>query len=449
MTERRPTDILAELYPAAARDLPVAWNQMRIPGPPAQLALTRQERKHPDPAVRYHRRTIQALDAGNDRFALVDKASPHALHDLMVSGVSLPAQPGPCDVTPLAGQLLWRTGASFVRFVSQPDVQREFGLENGRLHLALNCDPNTQDRESCQANKQFHLHLLYWTRSELAPLSNPERLKSIRDPLLRRQALDPMAFLGARLIHEVLADLPLGIPEARLLPYREEEAVGGCGPLGCLVQLPGWGVLDDCAFEALARRIHRRIETSAADILAAFTGRPEPPPPWRRHALLPRRQIHANLGRLPLSAYVRTALALLAEHLRDLPPALAERLKSGSAAVRKHHMTLNLPCYSLNLYSPAPNLRARSLGSAPEVYLIVQTKLFSGIGGAGLVSLDGVPSVRILRGEGTFSAEQWQHRARFQRAFAHFNQRRLVRMPGVRFHPVRRFVDIFRGWPHS
>lgn len=439
-------DSLSSLHPPQIGDMPVAWHQVRIPGPPPEFALRDREREDGDPEVRYERRTIQILVAGGDRLALVDKASPHALHDLMVSGLASPPHPGPDDVAPAVGRTLWRTAASFVRFVSVPRVQKDFGLEGGWLHLALNCDPNTLDRESCQANKQFHLHLLYWTRSELAPLVRVERPRQIADARLRRQALDPLAFPGARLIHECLSDLPTGDCGAKLLPWREQEAIAGHAPLGCLLRIPGWNLLEDPAFEALVRDIHQRIAAMAAGVLAAFTGQRQPAAPWRRHRLLPRSEILANLERLPWSNASRSSLARLASQLEDLRPSLANRFRADSPARRMHHMTLNQPCYSLNLHSPGPNLIERPLDQAPEVFLILQTKLFSGIGGAGLLSLAGIPSVRILRGEGTFSPEQWHHRARFQRELALYNQHRLADSPGIAIDPVRRFVDTDKGW---
>lgn len=439
-------DRLSTLYPRRVRKMPVAWHHMKIPGPPLDFTLTDREREHPDPAVCYERRTIQLLGAAGDQLALVDKASPHALRDLMVSGLASPPHPSPGDVAPLTGQILWKTASNFVRFVSQPAVQREYSLEGGRLQLALNCDPNTLDRESCQANKQFHLHLLYWSRSELNPVARPECIDEINDPMLRRQALDPLAFLGARLIHEGLTDLPLAACGAKLLPWNEDYAIAGRTPLGCLIRIPGWDLLDDPAFESLVRGIDQRIATMAADFLAAFTGRREPPPPWHRHRLLPQRQIQANLEQQTWSDQACAGLRLLAEHLRDLPPSFSERLRRGPASRRKHHLSLNQPCYSLNLCAPAPNSVERPLDRAPEVWLILQTKLFSGIGGAGLPSLPGIPSVRILRGEGTFSAEQWHYRARFQRDFARYNMKRLAEMEDVELQPVRSFADTSRGW---
>jgi hypothetical protein len=83
-------------------------------------------------------------------------------------------------------------------------------LSGGQLHLALNCDPNTVDRESVQAAKQFHLHLLYWTAAELAALSRssrpPSRLADETSAFRRRQCMDPLGFLGAHVMHRALSD---------------------------------------------------------------------------------------------------------------------------------------------------------------------------------------------------------------------------------------------------
>jgi hypothetical protein len=109
-------------------------------------------------------------------------------------------------------------------------------------------------------------------------------------------------------------------------------------------------------------------------------------------------------------------------------------------------MTLNQPCYSLGLCAPPQSL-ARDHPEAPQgVWLILQSKLFSGIGGAGLLYLDGIPSVRIVREVGAFSREEWHHRADFQRDFARHNARRLQDLPWIRIEPLRHFTDTTRGW---
>jgi len=458
-----PRDPFAGLLPPAVERMPVAWCQLRVPGPPPAFALREQEREASAPRERFARRTIQHLDCGaaragsdhHDRLALVDKVSPHALYDLMLSEVSARPKTTPEAVTPRAAHMLWRTGLGFVELVSDPEVRRDFALAGAQVQLALNCDPNTADRESVQAAKQFHLHLLCWRPEELAPLAHPQLLGRMCDQRMRRQFLDPLAFLGSRIIGEAAAGLELGtdpaLAGARWLPDDPAAVIDGRRPLGALLRLPGWQAIGSAGFEDLIRRLHRTLDQTAADLLEAFTGRREPPPPWRRHPLLPIAERSARIDALPLSAGVREGLHRLARGLRDLPAVSAQRLRRATPAARMHCMTLNQPCYGLSLVAAADVGRdARRANATPidadGVLLIVQTKLFSGTGSAGLLALDGVPSVRLLRGCGAYSAAQWQRRAAFQRAFASYNTALLTAAFGPGCGPVRRLADFERGW---
>ncbi len=133
-----------DLYPDGIDMMPVAWHQVRIPGPPQSLALTAEERYHPDPLVRFRRRIIQHLrtdGVGGDHLALVDKAIPHALYDLMLTDLARPSKATAEAVLPATGRALWGTGRRFIQFVSDPDIRREFNLGQGQAVLAMNCDP--------------------------------------------------------------------------------------------------------------------------------------------------------------------------------------------------------------------------------------------------------------------------------------------------------------------
>lgn len=438
--------------PAELSQMPVAWQQLRIPGPPQALELSPTEQTAKTPAARFSRRTIQRLELSRDsvpgskrppspeltdQLALIDKASPHALFDLMVTEVS-PANTagtGKTDagsVMPITGQVLWQTAANFQRFVISPEVHRELGhaeaaRQPGWLQLALNCDPNTNDRESVQALKSFHLHLLYWRPSELMLLTRSDRLSEQHNPYLVRQCLDPLSFLGPRLLNDRLADLEpeLRALGAHLLPADAAATCAGARPMGCLIQLPNWALLATPAFEHLIRLLHQRLAETATALLKAVTGREQAPAPWQRHRLLPMHQIAQNLVALGLSAESRAGLLALTERLSDLPGQLAQYLRQASPARRMHCMTLNQPCYSLSL-SPMDRLGRSTMGCEGPLLLSLQLKLFSGIGGAGLVSLPGLPSVRVLRAQGQFSEADWQRRVNFQRRFAAYNTAALM-----------------------
>jgi hypothetical protein len=465
--------------PAAVGRMPVAWHQLKIPSAPPGLALSPAERAATTPGERFRRRTIQRLEvrprpnspshrpgspiesktAGADperteQLALIDKVSPHALYDLMLTEVSPPeagrapkADAGSVD--PITGRILWQSAANFHRFTTMPEIRRAFELDNGWLQLALNCDPTT-DRESVQALKSFHLHLIYWRAPELRPLRQAERFADQRDPYLSRQCLDPISFLTPLLLEDCLADLDLEPSGASWLPADAEASCTGCRPLGSLLLLPSWDGLATPAFERLIRALHQRLLETAERLLYAFTGMTRAPAPWHRHRLLPMRQIAANLEPLGLRAEVREALLELAQRLRNLSPPLGAFLRRRSATQRMHCMTLRQPCYSLSLSAMDARGRATTGAQGPLI-LSIQPKLFSGIGGAGLVSLPGLPSVRVLRAHGQYSESDWMRRAAFQQRFAAYNTQSLIASPQGRggellCGPIHHFRGAASGW---
>ncbi|MBO8086052.1 MAG: hypothetical protein J7D61_08425 [Marichromatium sp.] len=434
-------DPFAVLLPAAAATMPVAWGAVRIPALPPDYAPSTRELTDPDPGVRFARRTIARIgDADTSELLLIDKTAPHARHDLMLVAPRAGATPDALD--PASAARFWGCALNFVRFVSDPAVIERFGLDGGQLHLALNCDPHTRDRESVQASKQLHLHLIHWDASELAPLSAPQPTLATLAPHDRRQALDPATLPGARLIAERLAALPLGIPGARVVPVDPARQLAGLDPLGCTLRLPGWETLASPAFGALIARLHRCLDGLAGELLDALTGQRTPPSPWRRHRLRPVAARRAALETLDCSAASRAELAALAERLRDLAPATAARLARATPARRQQLMTLDQPSYALTLRVPARTRTATPPLAAREIELGIQPKLFCGIGGAGLLGIDALPCVRIVRGVGTLSPAQWRQRLAFQQDFARANRDQLAVAPQT----LARFHGAATGW---
>ena len=212
-------------------------------------------------------------------------------------------------------------------------------------------------------------------------------------------------------------------------------------------------MLATAAFEQFIRSLHHRLVETATLLLQAFTGATQPPAPWQRHRLLPSARIAEQLGRLGLSAESNTGLLALAQRLHDLPDSVAQSLRHAAPARRMHCMTLNQPCYSLTL-SPMDARGNPSLSSDGPLLLSLQVKLLSGIGGAGLFSFPGIPSVRVLRSQGCFSDADWRQRADFQRRFAAYNSSAL-RAPGagnspersgLTCGPIAQLRDFATGW---
>ncbi len=449
-----PVDSFAALYPENVDALPVAWNSVNIPGPPAPYRLNSQESTSSDAAVRFKRRTIQKLDmvatgrgarSQRDQLAFVDKVSPHSCIDLMCTEVSEPLKATVNEIGRETGELMCRSAYHFVEFVSRPDIIDSFGLQGGELHLGVNCDPNTRDRESIQASKQFHMHFLYWKQSELTGLENLERDSVRPTDLLRQRLLDPLLFLGAAMVHERLRGIGFEIPGITLKPFDPADSIERGLPLGCLMQLDDWTVLNSSAFVALIQRIHEIIETGAQQLNAALTGRTDSPSEWQRFDLLPQRTIAVNIDKLGYSAEIAEQLKFLAAKLHNVSPTMMSYFKRHKRT-RLRHLSLNNPAYAMNLYSPRLNKMEKPLIDSNEIYLNIQLKLLSAIGGSGLVALRRIACCRILRNQGTFSEKAWSTRTRFQEQFCAYNYAMLKDAFDIERVVDHHYIDSTQGW---
>ncbi len=447
-------DSLSALYPDDIDSLKVAWDKVRIPGPPLAYRLTPEERISTVNAIRFKRRTIQRFNVpstGNggqgqlDRLAFIDKVAPHSQFDLMCTEVSESLKATVADIGRETGEVVCRSAYNFVDFVSQPETIEAFGLQGGELHLALNCDPYTLDRESIQASKQFHMHFLYWVHGELEPLMLGTRGTVSATDLLRKHYLDPLLYLGAAMVEERLRQRKFSAAGMQLLPFNAADSIQKALPLGCLVRLDEWAVLNTSGFIEAIETIHDCIETTSQAVLAAFTGCTDPPAIWQRHALLPSQVIVDNIRQLGFSEVIVSKLRHLANVLRDVSGRSMAYLKHHKTA-RQYHLTLNNPCYALNLYAPHQNQIAQPLIDADEIYLTIQAKLFAAIGGSGLVALKGIPRVRIVRGAGEFNETLWRRRTEFQREFTAYNYAMTKDSFDIEHRVDYRFIDPSVGW---
>ena len=225
--------------------------------------------------------------------------------------------------------------------------------------------------------------------------------------------------------------------------HTPDAILDGAKPLGCLLRFNDWALLETPAFSQALRAIHQTIEDSSHQLARVFTGYALPPPRWQRYPLLPPEQILANISDLGLSSETRAGLATLARVLRRTTPSLMDFFKR-HPDFRTRHLTLNMPCYSLNIHAPQLNHSDRPLLAAEEILLAIQPKLFSPIGGAGLLYLNGIPSVHIVRGKGYYSTDAWRQRARLQSEFAAYNQ--AAESSAELAISCHRFVDCETGW---
>ncbi|WP_051742495.1 hypothetical protein [Streptomyces xylophagus] len=374
-TSTRPS--LDALYPSAALDLPVnpALQAPRLAAPPMERRNLGGYRDYYGPNILAE---IPVPGAG-ERLAVIDKAWPHSLYDIMLLVARddiLRTSVG--DTPPAVLTALMRACALFAEYVSTPKVMSEFGLAGSQTSIAWNHD-RTVDRDNGQWwDKRLHLHLNCWPTP--AHGNRPVRLGAIADATTRRSLVDPVAYLAHHVILDALTDysLPDGcvvLPPDPLRDHRERL------PVGLKIRLPGgWQFVTTPQCRSLLRTLHQTATTTYRDLLLSFTGRAEPATDWRRPPLLPPPDVKRRLAGLRwLTPGSREELLRLRGALRDLADRELELLRR-LPHVANRCMTLGGLSYNLAFHSPHPASWERSLSATPDLFLVMQFKLISYIG---------------------------------------------------------------------
>ncbi len=368
---------LDALYPRAALDLPV---NPALLAP--RLAVPPQERRNLGGYRDYYGPNILAeipIAGAGERLAVIDKAWPHSLYDVMLLVARddvLRTSVG--DTPPAVLTALMRACAQFADYVSTPCVMSEFGLMGSQTSIAWNHD-RTVDRDNGQWwDKRLHLHFNCWPKS--AHSNRSVRLGDVADTTTRRSLVDPVAYLAHRVILDALTDhsLPDGCVPLAPDPLRDgHEHL----PVGLKIRLPGgWPFVTTPECRRLLRLLHKTAAATYRNLLLSFTGQVEPSSDWRRPPLLPPPDVQRRLTGLRwLTPGSREELLRLRGVLRELTGRELELLRR-RPEIANRCMTLGGLSYNLAFHSPHSATRERPLSATPDLYLVMQFKLISYIG---------------------------------------------------------------------
>ncbi|NJP42527.1 hypothetical protein [Actinacidiphila epipremni] len=377
-------DRFTDLYPAGAADLPVAAS-LAVPRFPAAA----ERRNDTGVDAFYAERLLAAFRVPGtpDRIALVDKLFPHARFDAMWLAADDEPRTATTDMARAGLERVLSLGRDFVRYVRSPATAARYALGDAAVHLCFNYDRDTVDRDNAMFyDKRFHLHMNCWPERDLEGLS-AQPYGSIADPVMRRRLIDPLAYLGARVLRDLTGPTVEGQPTE-----VEPDRVPGA-PVGLAVRLAGWDALAGPVAAGVLRTLHRGAEQAYAEVRAAFVGSAEPSGVWQRPALLPEAEVRRRLAAIGwLGPDTAADLLTLRNALRDLGPGEIEAAREDPRrAVRS--VTLAGLDYSVGMsQAPGPE-------DAP-VLLTLQPRLLGDVGGAGLPPLRGLRAVRLDRRSG-------------------------------------------------
>lgn len=398
----RTTLTLDDLYPDAAAEIPVS---LALPAP-----------RRPDPPVErrnlgrwqdyYAGNILTRLDVDDGQpLALIDKAYPHALYDLLMLVAD---EGGGCTNTSAAAETtltaMLATARAFATFTADPNADRRYGLAGGQAGIGWNYDP-TVDRDNGQWwDKRLHWHLNYWT-SAACQASAPIPLGAVADSGVRRTVVDPAAFIGADTLADRLRATGAIPPGCRLLETNLQRDAALALPVGVKIVLPGWEFTRTRDAVRLLRAIHLCAAEAYDQVRGCFTDDP-PPAAWARPALLAPQQVRDRLTSLEwLAPTTLKQLLRLRAALRDVTARELQLLATRNP-VANRCLTLAGLSYHCALHAPL----------AGGLYLVVQTKLISSIGSS--PAIGGAAATIVDRfGTPPMTRQQLRLRADFQNEF--------------------------------
>ncbi len=349
----------------------------------------------------------------SDNFVFVNKLIPHSQYDLMIMANDSPAKVSILDLSKKSCSMLMGSAYQFLVFLGLSEIMQLYSLNNDRFQLCYNYNRDTIDRESGMVIKKYHLHLNFWTDSELGRLDVNE-LGDIKNISTRRRFLDPITALAEQICYDRLGKKINGI--SILPPDSERDLLLGL-PAGLKLKFENWQMLNNPALVEILRNIHNSLFDIYALIQTSFLGNCEINDAWKRSPLLPLGQIILNINSISwLSDKSKKGLTLLAGCLKNLNPQTMQYFKNNKWA-RIRHLSMGGLNYSLGMYSQAQNKPERPIINSSPVYLVAQVKLFSDMGGAGVCYMDKIPMVKLSRQADVFSHREAQLRAEFQKEF--------------------------------
>lgn len=355
-------------------------------------------------------------DIDTNVLSVVKNIKPHAFYECMLMDMEEKVNSGIDELTEEMRKKIFDISHSFVSYVSESEVMDRYELAQGNFQLVYNYDPATLDRESGMSEKRFHLHLSYWPKWEFC--LNARKIESL-SALEKTLFLDPILVASESILYDYFRDkLKMG----QLIVPKQ----GGLTefPYGLMIRYNGWDVLKSDLFQKeivdihiLMKELYKRISE------CFFVDDCEMNQLWKRKELNDPYFISEKLNELEfLSLESKEYLDILAVSMRDIPDGVMRRLQD-KRQYRIQMLSLNGLSYSFGMFTVNSNSKESRLKDQSEVYAVIQPKLFSAIGGAGLPYSYHNPVIVLKRNAYSYDDIKINKHEAFQKEFLDYYER--------------------------
>lgn len=351
-------------------------------------------------------------ERGVNEIAFINKLSPHSLYDCMLMCMEK-ENSSISDLSDEAAKFVFEMTYKFIEFVSEKQIMDEYDLYDGYMHICYNYDPFTIDRESGMSEKRFHLHMNYWRKRDIS-LDDTKYLGEICDKNLVRRMVDPLTIIGEYVLYDMLKYFK--IEENILEPNISRDIEYGL-PIGLKIKYDGCEVLKSFEFSKKICKLHILLCDIYNEFEKIFCININRNGKWKRSLLKNVEEIKQGILKSSwLSEYSRLLMFFLAENLRNIN-SIPEKYFLENRDGRIRHLCMNGLNYSLSFFSPNENSAEIKLINQRDFYLVIQPKMFSDIGGAGLPCIGGIAAAKLKRNAIGFTEKEAEMRDDFHKRF--------------------------------
>lgn len=343
-----------------------------------------------------------------DYISLAPKFKPHSDLELMLQSTDSIQKSSAHDISRETLNKILKIGYKFVKFLSNPEVVRKYGLDDGYMYFVYNYDQYTLDRHSGMSNKNFHMHMNSWkpeTINRIMPVDknavSSYYYKSIIDPIFE--------------FTQILANDALDSPEFRKFLTPSKEMRDKIGYSAIYEVNGGWKTLNDKEFAEILRLIHQKLEERYVEILTCFTGKKSIPDLYTRHQLLKKDDILINIERSGMQDTTKEILMGQVDQIKSISNEQFARLQS-HPDLRDTLVALRWLAYSVGFFSDKYINDSTQYKDNP-LYINVTPRLFTKIGGASILNFPEHPLVKIDRGKGNVSEQEFEEKSAFHKEF--------------------------------
>lgn len=345
-----------------------------------------------------------------DYITLAPKFKPHSDYEMMLQSTDSIVKSPITSLSDEATKYIFDVGYDYLKFISDSTTIKKYDLENSYPYLVFNYDEFTTDRHSGMSKKPFHLHLNSWKRDTISNIK--EINKDEVSKYYYESVVDPIFDISRILVHDAL---DCDVINKYLKPIDIKCGNQGIDYSSVYKVEDGFRALLSDDFSSLLKYIHERLEKRYIEILKIFTSQDSVPKLYTRHILLPENDIEKNIVNSSLEESTKDSLIKLINKVQTITPEEFVKL-SKDTDLRDSLIPLRWLAYSIGLFSNQ-YISSSTKYVDNDLYMNITPRLYTKIGGASIMNFPEKSLVKIDRGVGNISDEEFEKRMEFHKDF--------------------------------